>query len=104
MTPPVAANSSPTIRGFFMPRRHNRRPPIRKKYSLPNNIPLVELYQRDNGICQWKMHPISLEEATRDHLIPRALGGRNGHNFENVVLMCMACNKEKGRDIAERVA
>lgn len=87
-----------------MPRRHNRRPPTRKRYTEPNNIPLTELYVRDRGICQWKMHPIELEEATRDHIKPRSLGGRNGHNFENIVLMCKACNSEKNQDIGFRVA
>lgn len=86
-----------------MPRRHNRRPAHRKRYTEPNKIPLVELYLRDKGICQWKQHPISLEEATRDHLKPKALGGRNGHNFDNIVLMCKECNAEKNQDIADRL-
>lgn len=89
---------------IFMPRRHNRRPDKIKKFTEPNYIPLAELYVRDGGICQWKMHSISLEEATRDHLMPRSLGGRNGHNFENIVLMCMACNREKNLDVMERIA
>jgi 5-methylcytosine-specific restriction endonuclease McrA len=87
-----------------MPRRHNRRPPIRKRYDQPNKIPLAELYMRFGGICQFKMHPISLEEATRDHLTPKSHGGRNGHNYENIVLMCKECNVIKGSELIERIA
>lgn len=87
-----------------MPRRHNRRPPIQKRYSHPNKIPLAELFMRDGGICQWCRKPVDIEEATRDHLTPKSLGGRNGHNFDNIGLMCLDCNKIKGQEIVERIA
>lgn len=86
-----------------MPRRHNRRQPI-KRYTEPNKIPLAELYVRDGGICQWCLKPCEFEDATRDHLTPKSLGGRNGHNFSNIALMCGSCNRAKARQIAERVA
>lgn len=86
-----------------MPRRHNRRP-IRKKYTEPNKIPLVELWVRDGGVCQWCRQPVDLENATRDHLNPHSLGGRNGRNFSNIALMCKGCNKLKGQQLIERIA
>jgi 5-methylcytosine-specific restriction endonuclease McrA len=86
-----------------MPRRHNRRP-IRKKYTEPNKIPLAELWVRDGGICQWCRLPVELEKATRDHLKPKSHGGRNGHNFSNITLMCEDCNKLKGQQLIEYVA
>jgi 5-methylcytosine-specific restriction endonuclease McrA len=87
-----------------MPRRHNRRPVNRHKFTEPNKIPLPELYARFNGICQYKMHRIPFEEATRDHIIPQSMGGRNGHNFENVILMCRDCNVEKANQLIANVA
>lgn len=79
-----------------MPRKHNRRSMDFRRFTQPNKIPLTELYQRFGGICQFKMHPISLEEATRDHITPRSKGGRNGSDFSNIVLMCKDCNEIKG--------
>lgn len=87
-----------------MPRRHNRRPPIRKKYTEPNKIPLVELWLRFGGICQYCFNPVDLEDASRDHAKPKSLGGRNGHDFENILLMCVWCNRRKARQEIERIA
>lgn len=85
-----------------MPRKHNRRPTNRKKYTEPNKIPLSELYIRDNGICYYCKNVVeTIEEATRDHVTPKHMGGRNGHNFENIVLMHGDCNKLKDGQLIE---
>jgi 5-methylcytosine-specific restriction endonuclease McrA len=56
--------------------------------------PLIDLYKRDKGIC-WKCkREITLEESTRDHVVPRSLGGSNG--WANLKLCCKPCNENRG--------
>jgi len=59
--------------------------------------PLAELYKRDNGIC-WKCkRKITLEEASRDHIIPRSMGGVNHQS--NLKLACKKCNANRSNTI-----
>lgn len=81
-----------------MPRRHNRRPATHKRYTEPNKIPLAELYIREGGICCICLNHVEFADATREHLIPKAHGGRNGHNFSNIGLSHEACNKLRDQD------
>lgn len=55
---------------------------------------LYKLHKRDEGICFYCKKHISLEESTRDHIVPKSTGGTDVH--ENIVLCCLDCNKSKG--------
>jgi 5-methylcytosine-specific restriction endonuclease McrA len=57
-------------------------------------ISLDELYERDGGVCQIGSHPMSREDATRDHIRPKARGGGDGNH--NIQLACGPCNWAKG--------
>jgi 5-methylcytosine-specific restriction endonuclease McrA len=46
------------------------------------------------GRCKYCLVPLSLKDATRDHVIPRAKGGSN--HKENTVAACDDCNNAKG--------
>jgi 5-methylcytosine-specific restriction endonuclease McrA len=52
------------------------------------------VYARDSGRCQYCGRAVSRAEATFDHVIPRARGGRT--QWENVVISCLPCNQRKG--------
>jgi 5-methylcytosine-specific restriction endonuclease McrA len=57
-------------------------------------ISLDSLYKRDGGICKISNHHISREEATRDHIRPRAHGGSDDPG--NLRLACERCNNRRG--------
>lgn len=52
------------------------------------------VYTRDSGTCQYCSKRVPRQEATYDHVLPRALGGVTTWN--NVVICCVACNQRKG--------
>lgn len=58
------------------------------RYSWQN------IYARDKGRCQYCGQKVALAEATRDHVIPRALGGKT--SWTNIVTACAPCNQKKG--------
>ena len=58
------------------------------------SVPLRTLYKLQGGICQYCWNPIPFEEATRDHIYPKDLGGSN--DSFNLVLACRRCNSNKG--------
>lgn len=61
---------------------------IRKvKFSREN------VYARDKGKCQYCSIPVTREEFTLDHVVPRALGGIT--EWTNVVVCCVDCNRQK---------
>jgi 5-methylcytosine-specific restriction endonuclease McrA len=64
-----------------VPRRHVR-------YSRLN------IFARDNFTCQYCGTRPHRSNLNLDHVIPRALGGRN--TWENVVCSCIECNRRKG--------
>jgi 5-methylcytosine-specific restriction endonuclease McrA len=51
------------------------------------------VYLRDNGRCQYCDKPVSQEELTFDHVIPRSRGGER--TWENIVTACRRCNTKK---------
>lgn len=51
------------------------------------------LYKLFKGICFYCQKPITYEESTRDHLIPKIKGGSN--RKDNLVLSCGPCNRDK---------
>jgi 5-methylcytosine-specific restriction endonuclease McrA len=52
------------------------------------------VYLRDRGSCQYCGRKVSRMEATYDHVLPRAQGGRTC--WENIVIACVPCNQRKG--------
>jgi 5-methylcytosine-specific restriction endonuclease McrA len=63
------------------------------------NAPVVRfnrdnLWVRDGGRCQYCGVPLTRREATWEHVLPRARGGRAC--WENIVLACVPCNQRKG--------
>ena len=52
------------------------------------------VYARDHGQCQYCSRAVSRSEATYDHVVPRALGGKTC--WDNIVIACVACNQKKG--------
>lgn len=52
------------------------------------------VYMRDKRRCQYCSRVISRHEATYDHVVPRAQGGRT--TWDNVVIACVPCNQKKG--------
>ena len=51
-----------------------------------------EIFRRDNFTCQYC--GLETRKLTIDHVIPRHRGG--GHDWENIVSACPACNRKKG--------
>lgn len=58
-----------------------------------DTVSLRTLYNIYKGTCQYCLNPISFNEATKDHVIPKSKGGTN-HDF-NLVLACRKCNNDK---------
>lgn len=69
---------------------------VHKKSGRNKKLRLTKhnLYLRDHQVCFWCDKPLTFAEATKDHVIPRTLGG--SHSFDNVVCACTDCNSEKG--------
>ena len=52
------------------------------------------IYERDQGQCQYCGKDLARQEITYDHVIPKSQGG--GTSWENVVTCCLKCNGKKG--------
>ena len=52
------------------------------------------VFARDGGSCQYCAARVSRQDATYDHVLPRARGGHT--TWENVVISCFPCNQRKG--------
>ena len=52
------------------------------------------VYTRDHGKCQYCSSKVTRAEATYDHVMPRAQGGKTDWN--NIVICCVPCNQKKG--------
>ncbi len=67
------------------------------QFGLPQrtgeSVSLMTLFRAYKATCQYCFDKIPYREATKDHCIPKSLGGTN-HDF-NVVLACRKCNNEK---------
>ncbi len=55
--------------------------PVKKKKCL----------KRQNGLCLYCLSPISLQEATLDHIVPLSKGG-NRSDMDNLIAACSKCN------------
>ncbi len=56
------------------------------------------VYARDQGKCQYCFRSMTRSEATYDHVIPRAKGGKT--TWTNIVIACVPCNQRKGSKTA----
>ena len=57
------------------------------------------IYQRDNFCCVWCGDRVGVgQDASLDHVIPRAGGGSNAAN--NLVTACITCNAQRGEEPA----
>jgi len=54
----------------------------------------LSIFARDRWTCQYCGQEKNINELTRDHVLPKAQGGRS--NWENVVAACQTCNADKG--------
>ncbi|MBW4541235.1 MAG: HNH endonuclease [Myxacorys chilensis ATA2-1-KO14] len=66
---------------------HSKKQPSKKEQ-------LVRLY---GSYCWWCGCCLPLEKLTREHLIPRSLGGT--HSLENLRLACFPCNNSRGNSL-----
>lgn len=58
------------------------------------------MYHRDGGICQYCGIKLSPSSGTIDHVVPRSQNG--GTTWENTVLCCSTCNRQKADRIPEK--
>lgn len=66
--------------------------PVSKKKAV--KFSRENVYARDNNRCQYCWMRVSRSEATYDHVLPRAQGGKT--TWDNVVIACVPCNQRKG--------
>lgn len=89
---------------------------VSSKFKMPSIIRLLRyvagrkfnvrfnkhnVYLRDQGRCQYCSKKLTKDEATFDHVIPRAKNGET--NWDNVVISCAPCNAKKDRHTPEEV-
>ena len=67
--------------------------PLSSYYSKP----LAKIHADFNGICALCGGYVPLEDASRDHIVPRARGG--GNERENIQLTHKKCNNLKSDDL-----
>lgn len=60
----------------------------------------LTLYYRDGGICMYCGKQLTINDVTKDHVIPTCSGGING--WENIVCSCYDCNNQKGCDVSSK--
>lgn len=65
-----------------------------KMYQYPPTLNNRVLFRRDGNVCAYCHQTFSPKVLTRDHVHPRALGGKD--KWENVVTSCKPCNNHKG--------
>lgn len=60
------------------------------------------VYGRDRGRCQYCNNKVERHEATYDHVLPRARGGKT--DWTNIVIACVPCNQKKGGRTPEQAS
>jgi len=60
----------------------------------------INIFRRDNSICQYCRKTFLKQELTIDHVIPKSHGGKSV--WENVVCSCAKCNRKKGGKTPEQ--
>jgi 5-methylcytosine-specific restriction endonuclease McrA len=73
----------------------------RLKEQFVENVDPMQVFERDNWICQLCNHPVSkirdkrfIDIASLDHIIPLSKGGQ--HSYANTQLAHLNCNIRKG--------
>ena len=64
------------------------------KYKKHVRFSRYNMYLRDLFQCQYCGDVFDFEDLTIDHVVPRSKGGSNAR--ENLQLLCLSCNTEKG--------
>jgi 5-methylcytosine-specific restriction endonuclease McrA len=65
----------------------------RECYYASLKVPLEEVYRRDRGVCHLCGRWVRFEDASRDHLRPRSLGGPT--TWKNIKLAHKKCNSRR---------
>lgn len=81
----------PSVVRFLRALRHARKG---VKFSREN------VYARDDGRCQYCQRRVARHEATYDHVVPRAQGGKT--TWTNIAIACVPCNQRKGGKTPEQ--
>jgi len=74
--------------------KYNAVPRHRLKLSRRN------LFRRDHCTCQYCGLKLKSQDATIDHVVPRAQGGKT--TWKNVVIACLKCNNRKDSKTPEQ--
>jgi 5-methylcytosine-specific restriction endonuclease McrA len=67
--------------------------PLTKKRQIVR-FSRINIFLRDNHICQYCGEKFVKNHLTLDHVVPIVQGGRKG--WENIVTACKPCNQRKG--------
>lgn len=67
---------------------------INTKYLSTSRLTNSSLFRRDSYLCMYCGKLFDRLRLTRDHVLPRAKGGRD--NWANCVAACKPCNNHKG--------
>lgn len=68
-------------------------------YYASLKVPLETIYNRDKGVCHLCDMHVHFKDASRDHIDPRANGGKT--TFENIKLAHKKCNSHRGHKPVE---
>jgi 5-methylcytosine-specific restriction endonuclease McrA len=66
---------------------------VRKRYRMRVKFSRGNVYLRDHGRCQYCGRHVPRDEATYDHVTPKAQGGKT--KWANIVIACYTCNQRK---------
>ena len=90
-------------RHVLTPSRHDLRwpsvimnthaPSLKKEIRLKKSA----LFYRDECECVYCGSPLTMDQMTYDHVMPRDRGG--SHSWDNVALACTECNSRKGNQL-----
>lgn len=76
---------------------YNRKRRALMKNAISAPYTYQEIYDRDNGICQLCLMPVTGSRPSIDHILPIALGGND--TPENVQLAHLSCNARKAHRV-----
>jgi 5-methylcytosine-specific restriction endonuclease McrA len=63
------------------------------------NFSRKTIYERDKCTCQYCGEKFKTDDLTIDHVLPKSKGGKT--TWENCVLACVLCNKQKADNLLE---
>jgi len=73
---------------------------LRKNVQIKIPLTRRNIWERDDGICQYCGQKLTLNKMTIDHVLPRSQGGQ--HKWKNVVCCCFKCNNKKDNKTPEQ--